>query len=75
MEYLAVLKKIAMNYEFESNLEEMLRDQIVWRVKDNIITNKLLAKANLTYNEAIEIATAMKIAQTDLVELSQGTLK
>lgn len=49
--------------------------QIVWGVKDNVIRNKLLDKVNLTYNKAIEIATAMEIVQEDLSELSHTPLK
>lgn len=66
---------MVINCEFENNLEDMLRDKIVWGVKDNAIRNKLLAKANLTYIDAVEIVTAMEIAQKDLVEFSHTSQK
>ncbi|VVC28830.1 Hypothetical protein CINCED_3A022440 [Cinara cedri] len=52
-----------------------LQRQIVWGVKDNAIKNKLLAKANLTYTDIVEIASSMEIVQKDLVEFSHASSK
>ncbi|XP_015114936.1 uncharacterized protein K02A2.6-like [Diachasma alloeum] len=48
-----------------------MRDQFVWGLKDDSIKRKLLAEKDVSYERAIEIASAMEAARRDMVESSE----
>lgn len=71
--YIAALKNIASNCQFEENLENNLRDQIVWGLKDETIKKRLLSESTLKYKKTVEMATAMEGAVNDVRQLSTST--
>ena len=57
-DYVAELRKLAEFCNYGDSLDKMLRDRLVWGVKDAYTQKKLLAERDLT------LATAVQIAQS-----------
>ncbi|XP_046753091.1 uncharacterized protein K02A2.6-like [Diprion similis] len=72
-QYLANLKQISILCEFGDNLESSLRDQFVWGLKSAAIKKRLLGEAGLTYQRAVELATALESAAIDVVQIGGST--
>lgn len=68
--YVAELKAIAEFCDF-SNLEQMLRDQLVCGIADLRIQKRLLQDAALTYKTALETALSMEMANKDATQLQR----
>ena len=66
--YVAELRRLAEHCEFR-NLNEYLRDQFVVGLRDENIQKKLLAVAELTFENAIKSAVAVETANKDATEL------
>ncbi len=62
-EFVAELRRLSEHCKFDS-LEEMLRDRLMFGVKDKSVRKKLLGEASgLTFQKAFEIAQAAEIAE------------
>ena len=68
-QYVAELKKLAQFCEFGNNLTETLRDRLVCGISSVSIQKRLLSVANITLERAVEIASAMEMADKDALEL------
>ena len=62
-DYCAALKKCSERCEFGTFLEETLRDRFVCGLRSKQAQKKLLAESKLTWQKALEIATAMESAE------------
>ncbi|XP_071057071.1 uncharacterized protein [Onthophagus taurus] len=60
--FMVKLKKFAKNCNFGAQLEENLRDQIVFGLKSEIIRQRLFSEATLTYDTACTLAIGMESA-------------
>ena len=67
--YVAELRKLATHYNFGGNLNEALRDKLVFGLRNMQIQKRLLSEAKLKYSKAVEIAVAMETAIRDASEL------
>ncbi|KAM7309528.1 uncharacterized protein ISCGN_006535 [Ixodes scapularis] len=71
--FLVDIRRIADNCNFGSMLERMLRDRIVCGVRSKALQKQLLAKANLTLEEAEAIALSAETADDDANKISGDT--
>ena len=71
--YLAELKKLSLYCEFGTNLNDALRDRLVFGLHNNLIQKRLLSEPDLSLAKASEIALAMEVAAKDTLEL-QGNI-
>ncbi|KAL7298999.1 hypothetical protein TKK_0008096 [Trichogramma kaykai] len=71
-QYIASLKKLSIHCEFGNNLENQLRDQFAWGLKCDATKKRLLGEKDLTYQKAMETATALEAATRDIAEM-QGS--
>ena len=70
-DYTAALKKIAAQCEYGNQLEENIRDQLVYGVRDEgittsslfVITNKLFQETDLDYSKAVTLATQIELSR------------
>lgn len=74
-QFIANLKKLSVNCNFGNNLESVLRDQIVWGVRNNNIKKRLLSETDLTYKKCVELAVSMEATMREVSELAAGTSK
>jgi len=65
MTFIASLRKLSVDCEFENALEENLRDQVVFSVACKEIKKKLLAEKNLTYAKTVKVARSMETVGLD----------
>ena len=68
-QYVAGLKALARTCEFGTNLKEMLRDRFVVGLKDEATQRALLTESSLTFDKAVEVATAREAAAKDSKEM------
>lgn len=69
-QYIATLKKLSMYCDFGNNLEDALRDQLVWGIHCENTKKRLLGEGDaLTYARAIELATSMDSAKKAAAEM------
>ena len=71
--FVAGLRRLSEHCQFGSTLEDMLRDRIVCGINDDRIQRGLLAKHELTFKKAIEMASAFEMASKNLVDLGGDT--
>lgn len=55
-DYVAELRKLTEGCNYGDSLNKMLRDRLVWGVREANIQKKLLAEPNLTLDKAIQLA-------------------
>ena len=55
---MASLKACVHSCQFGTSLKEMLHDRLICDIKNDATQRALLAEADLTYERAVEIATA-----------------
>ena len=60
--YVAALRALAEHCFYGDVLDDMLRDRLVCGVQQDSIQQRLLAEKDLTYQKALELATAMEAA-------------
>ena len=65
-QYVAELRSLSEHCDFRDQLEEMLRDRLVCGVNDERIQRRLLAERRLDFKKALELATAMEIADKNM---------
>ena len=68
-EYVAELKRLAVNCEFGDRLEDALRDRLVCGIRNSHIQRRLLSESELTYARAVELAVGMEAAETNAQQL------
>ena len=73
-DYVAELRRISEHCNF-SDLETMLRDQLVCGVQDSRTQKKLLAESTLDFKKAFEIAQAVETAEKRVKELHDTSAK
>ena len=71
-EYVAELRRLAINCEFGEYLNEALRDRLVCGLRNTGIQKRLLSEAKLTLAKAEEIAQGMEAADTNAKRLHGG---
>ena len=68
--YVVELKKLTIYCEFGAFLNEALRDRLVCGLKSENIQKKLLSEADLDFEKAIKISTAMETAEKDTLSFT-----
>ena len=74
-EYMAELRRLAEGCNYGDSLEKMLRDRLIWGVRDTNIQKKLLPEADLTLERAIQLAQSTETAEKNLWEMGGETSK
>lgn len=64
-QYISELKRLSRYCEFETVLEENLRDQLVCGLSSELIRQRVFTEENLGYAKAVKIACAMEAAERD----------
>ena len=64
-DYIAGLKALAHTCDFGTTLTDMLRDRFVMGLTNETTQQLLLAEADLTFNKAVDMATACEAALRD----------
>ena len=72
-DYVAELRHIAEHCKYGTSLEDMLRDRLVCGVQDDKIQRHLLAETELPFTKALQLATAMELADKNAADL-RGTV-
>ena len=70
--YVAELRSLAEYCNFGDTLEAMLRDQLVWGIKNDFIQQRLLQEPKLTYKRAIEWAQGLETAAQNVKTLKSN---
>lgn len=72
VQFITILRKISEHYEFDTNLDDALRDQLIWGLKCQNIKERLLSENKLkTFKKCAEINIAMEVANNDVSQLDQ----
>lgn len=71
-EFLSQLRKLTEFCEFNTFLNEALKDRFVCGLRSMPIQRKLLTEANLTLDRAVTIATGMEAAEIQAHEFNQS---
>ena len=56
-DYVAALRKLAMDCEFAGNLDDNLRDRLVCGINDVTVQRKMLSETSLSLAKAMALAT------------------
>ena len=67
-EYMAELRRLSGNCNFNATLEDMLRDRVVCGVKDTRIQRRLLCEKTLDFSKTLSLAQSMEIAEKNAQE-------
>ena len=70
-EYISELKSLAKHCNFKTNLEENLRDQLVYGIMSDSIKQRLFAEKALSYKTASELAINLERAERDVALLEK----
>lgn len=70
-DFVARIKKLTAYCEFGSSLTDSLRDRFVCGVRNDKIRERLLEKANPTFEEAIQLAAALEAAHKNAIALGR----
>ncbi|VDI44588.1 Hypothetical predicted protein [Mytilus galloprovincialis] len=72
--FIAALRSLTEHCNYGDTLHAMLRDRLVIGTKSDHIQRRLLAEPNLTFEKAMEIATAMETAEKNAQDIqASGT--
>lgn len=71
-EFVAELRRLASDCGFGAGLDNMIRNQLVCGIRDGNVRARLLQRADLTLQEAIETATRAESALSHVKEMSGG---
>lgn len=66
-QFVAALKNLFQCCEFGTNLDDSLRDQVVYGIRDNNIKKRLLSESELSFKRCIEICLLMEAANNDIL--------
>ena len=67
--YVAALRSLTEHCNYGETLNAMLRDRLVVGIKNDRIQRRLLAEPALTFDKALEIATAMETAEKNAQDI------
>ncbi|KAL5487308.1 hypothetical protein EMCRGX_G019895 [Ephydatia muelleri] len=73
-EYVAELRRLAMNCKFGAYLDEAMRDRLVCGLRDEDTQKKLLSEEDLTFARAAEIAQSREAAQLNVQQLKETSV-
>lgn len=62
-DFVVALKKLATSCNYENFLNDALRDQFVFGLRDAVAKKRLLSEKKLTFDNAVKIATDMELVQ------------
>ena len=65
-DFVAGLKACAHTCQFGESLKEMLRDRLICGIKNESTQKALITEADLTFERAVEVATAREAAARDV---------
>ena len=68
-EFMAELRRLSAHCDFESYLEQALRDRLVCGIRNENIQRRLLAEADLSLARALELAQSMEAAERNAKSL------
>ncbi|XP_014206388.1 uncharacterized protein LOC106637924 [Copidosoma floridanum] len=71
--FVAGLKKLSTHCDFGQQLEDNLRDQLVWGLSSDTIKRRLLGERSLTFVRACDIAASMEAACRDAAVMQSGS--
>lgn len=71
--FVAALKQISLNCEFGGNLNNSLRDQLVWGLRNARIQRRLLSETQLPMERAVELSLSLEAAEREAGQLSQAS--
>ncbi|XP_018406799.1 PREDICTED: uncharacterized protein K02A2.6-like [Cyphomyrmex costatus] len=71
-QFAAALHKLSLHCKFGSYLKTALRNQLVFGLSSKKIQTRLLEKKELTYEEAVQIATTMELSEKGATSLQNG---
>ena len=72
-DYVAELRRLAQDCHYGDKLLQMLRDRLVCGINDERIQRRLLSEAELTFDKALSIATAVETANKNALDLKVST--
>lgn len=72
-EFVTGLRRLSEHCKFGTTLEDMLRDRLVCGISDDRIQRRLLGERELTFEKAVEIATATEMASRNVMDLGGKT--
>lgn len=67
--FVVTLRQLTQYCEFGETLEDMLRDRLVCGINEACLQRRLLAKADLTFEKALTLATAWELAERNAKHL------
>ncbi len=70
--YLIELKRLASTCKFQAFLNEAIRDRLVCGLENSTCQKKLLAEKNLTLEKAVDISTAMEMANKQARDMNSS---
>ena len=73
--FVSQLRSLSTDRNFANTLERMLRDRLVCRINNYRIQRRLLAEKDLTFVKALDIATALELAEKSAADLHDSTSK
>ena len=71
--FVSQLRSLSKDRNFGDTLELTLRDRLVCGINNDRIQRRLLAEKNLTFIKALDIATAMELAEKSAADLHDST--
>ena len=69
MDYVAELRRLSVNCNFNATLSDTLRDRLVCGLRHEYIQKRLLSESELDLDKAIKISVAMETASKDAAEV------
>lgn len=71
-QFVTSLKKLSQFCEFGVNLDDSLRDQLVYGIKDINIKKRLLSETKLTFKRSVELCLSIEAADKDVLTPLDG---
>ncbi|XP_060881536.1 uncharacterized protein K02A2.6-like [Metopolophium dirhodum] len=65
-QFVTALKKLSQYCEFGNNLDDSLRDQVVYGIRDNNIKKRLMSEPELTFRKSVTLCLSMEAANNDV---------
>lgn len=71
-QFAAALHKLSLHCKFGNYLKTALRNQLIFGLSSKKIQTRLLERRELTYEEALQIATTMELSELGATSLQNG---
>lgn len=72
-DYVAALHKLSVHCNFGTYLKSALRNQFVFGLRSQRAQSRLLETRDLTFEKAVQVATAMELSEKDTKQFQAGT--